>query len=218
MHPAQKLEYGGKLFAQSEQLKRAVDRMRDCSADWYSVLLIELATECLSNSMEMLRGMEELSVSRCAWAARNILELSYFTRYVAKSPENARRFHEDAMCDLKDMLRKLEALMPLDQVVAQGRAQMDRYMEIMEQITSQDMYLKVSKLAEDLGEKVVYETANKYLSKFVHPTSLSIQAKKDTKLIGLAIQGIVLMALFFIQMAFPALIKCLDSIASPPAA
>jgi len=95
---------------------------------------------------------------------------------------------------------------------------MDQYMKITEQITSQDNYLKVSKLADDLGEKVVYDTANKYLSKFVHPTSISIQARKDLKLAGLAIQGVVLMALFFIQTAFPALINCLDSIAAPPAA
>ena len=110
MHSVKKLDYGGKIFAQSEQLKKAVDRMRDAPPDWYSVLLIELATECLSNSMELFRGIEEMSASRCAWGARNLLELSYFTRYVAQSAENARRFHEDAMCDLKDMLKKLETL------------------------------------------------------------------------------------------------------------
>ena len=137
MHSVKKLDYGGKIFAQSDQLKKAVDRMRDAPPDWYSVLLIELATECLSNSMELFRGIEEMSASRCAWGARNLLELSYFTRYVAQSPENARRFHEDAMCDLKDMLKKLETLGLLDQVVVQGKTQLDKYMKIMEQVTNE---------------------------------------------------------------------------------
>jgi hypothetical protein len=78
MHPVQNLNYGGKIFAQSEQLKKAVDRMSKAPPDWYSILLIELANECLSNSMELLRGIEEMSASRCAWGARNLLELSYF--------------------------------------------------------------------------------------------------------------------------------------------
>jgi hypothetical protein len=76
----------------------------------------------------------------------------------------------------------------------------------------------VSKLADDLGEKIIYDMANKYPSKFVHPTSMSIQAKKDPNLIALAVPGIVQMALVFLQTAFPVLIKCLDSIAPAPVA
>jgi hypothetical protein len=218
MHPVQILDYGGKIFAQSEQLKEAVDRVGDAPPGWHSTLLIELATECLSNSMELFRGIGEMSVSRCAWGARNLLELSYFTRYVAQSPENARRFHKDAMCDFKDMLKKLETVKPLDQGLAQGKTQLDSYMKIMEQVTSEDNYLKVSKLTDDLGEKIIYDIANKHLSKFVHPTSMSIQAKKDTNLIALAVRGIVQMALVFIETTFPVLIKCLDSIAPAPTA
>jgi hypothetical protein len=48
------------------QLKKAIDHTRDGPPDWYSVMLIDLATECLSNSMELLRGIEEMSLSRCA--------------------------------------------------------------------------------------------------------------------------------------------------------
>jgi hypothetical protein len=218
MLPGVKLQYGGQIYARSEQLKLAVDRMRDCPADWLSVMLIELATECLSNSMELIRGIEEMSVSRCAWAARNLLELSYFIRYVAQSPENARRFHEDAMCDLKDVLKKLETLNPLAEAVAQNKAQLDQYMKIMEQVKDEDSYLKVAKLADSLGEKIIYDTANKYLSKFVHPTSVSIQAKKDLNLMNLAVEQVIKMALFFMQSAFPALVKCLDDLAPKPAA
>jgi hypothetical protein len=70
--------------------------------------LIDLASECQLNSLEMMTGINEDNPSRCAWATRNLLELSYFVRYVADSPEKARRFHEDALCDLNDMLKKLE--------------------------------------------------------------------------------------------------------------
>ena len=122
------------------------------------------------------------------------------------------------MCDLKDMLKKIEALNPLAQVVAEGKAQLDHYMKIMEQVTDGDSYLKVSKLADSLGEKVMYETTNKYLSKYVHPTSVSIQAKKDPKLMNMAVQSIIQMALFSMQTAFPVLIKLLDALAPTTAA
>jgi len=141
--------------------------------------------------------------------------MSSFTRYVAQSPENARRFHEHAICDFIDLLKKLENLKPLEETVAQGKAQLGPYMKVMEQVTDEDSYLRVSKIADALGEKILYDISNRYFSKFVHLTSLSIQAKKNADLVNLAIQGIVRLALHFMQVAFPALIKCVDAL--PPA-
>lgn len=68
------------------------------------------------------------------------------------------------------------------------------------------------------GEKIIYDMANQYLSKFVHPASMSSTQSKDSNLIALAVPGIVSMALVFIQTAFPVLITCLDSIAPAPPA
>jgi hypothetical protein len=121
-----------------------------------------------------------------------------------------------AMCDLKDMLTKLESVQQLLPLVIKGKTQLDQYWSKMEQIDNQDTYLKIAKIADQLGEKLIYDIGNKYLSKFVHPTSVSIQSRKDPRLMLLAVQGIAQTGSFFVETSFPVLIGCLNAIQPPP--
>jgi hypothetical protein len=93
---------------------------------------------------------------------------------------------------------------------------LEQYWKVMEQVSGEDGYLKVSKIADQLGEKLIYETTNKYLSKFVHPTSISVQAKKLPELVENAIERTVQLALFVMDRAFPPLVRCLDGVERRP--
>ena len=62
-------------------------------------------------SNELRRGYVIGSLNVIAWASRNLLELTVFTKYVLKSGANARRFGDDRLvdgCELIIALRDLE--------------------------------------------------------------------------------------------------------------
>ena len=63
-------------------LKEAVDTLRHAPEYWQTTLLIELAGENLINCFELADPNNGINAGRLAWAARNLLELHYFTRYV----------------------------------------------------------------------------------------------------------------------------------------
>lgn len=104
MQPSQASDFRANILACGEGLKRAVDTLRTGPEHWHTTLLIELAGENLINALEVVTGEQQQNACRCAWAARNLLELHYFTRFVIQSPENAQRFHDDMLCDFQDML------------------------------------------------------------------------------------------------------------------
>lgn len=143
---------------------------------WRMNTLLSFGAEIIINCVELVAGENEGNLSRGAWAGRNLLELHYWTRYFLQSEENARRFHEDAICDLKDYLEKLGHLAPPD-VLATGKEQVAGLVLRMEQIRESDKFLSIARVAKSLGEETTYSEVNKFFSKFVHPTSMSIQLR-----------------------------------------
>jgi len=81
-----------RIIAAAQQVKTAVEKYRATEGNWHPTLLITLAGELLLNAKELLEGEGQQDPSRSAWAARNLMELYFWVRYVADSPENARRF------------------------------------------------------------------------------------------------------------------------------
>jgi hypothetical protein len=65
----------------------------------------------------LFEGDNQKQVTRVAWAARNLLELHYFVRYVLSSSEAARRFHEDALCDYRDMMNWIAKVPDIEPLV-----------------------------------------------------------------------------------------------------
>jgi hypothetical protein len=169
------------IMAHGHNLTAAVDTLKFAPEHWHTTLLIELATENVFNSFELVQGSKAgvIGVCRCAWAARNLLELQYFTRFVLESPKNARRFFEDMGCDYQDLLKRIAKNPQFAQQALAPQAVLDHmWANHATQTKKKDKYLSARNIAEDSGEGLQFGDAHKFLSKFVHPTSLSIQFKK----------------------------------------
>jgi hypothetical protein len=150
---------------------------------WYLKLLMVLATEILSNCRELSKAHTEDTISRGAWATRNLLELQVWGRYVLRSMEDARRFYEDAICDVDTLLKSFEKSSGLAADDAKQAIQRSREMlnpdtwDLLEQVTQEDTYLSVAKIAQDLGDGAGFGVLNRFLSKLVHPTSFYLQSR-----------------------------------------
>jgi hypothetical protein len=159
-------------------LHEAIDLLRPAPEHWHTTLLIELATEGLANCMELIEGVDKTNLAKCGWAARNLLELHYFSRYVATSPENARRFYEDMICDQQSLLKRFGTNPQYAQFVAINQPVLDNLWQGATEAQKGDPYLSTRDIAMSFGEEAPYGDASKLFSKFVHPTSLSIQFRK----------------------------------------
>ena len=205
MQPSAAPDYKTILLAHGEVLKHSVDALRDAPEHWHKVVLIELATEDLLNCLELVKGETEGNIARCAWAARNLVELHYFTRYIIASPENAERFHEDMACDYQDLLKRFSKHLQHTQVTTAGQAIVDHIWTHAQQASKEDTFLTARKIAEDFGEGVRFGDANKFLSKFVHPTSMSIQLRKVQEFTALILPAIVETSTVIVANTFPLL-------------
>lgn len=212
------LEIRGHVLANGQLLKDAVDALRHAPEHWHTTLLIDIAGENLFNCIELIQGVDTGSVARCAWAARSLLELHYFTRFVVASPENARRFREDMACDYQDLLKRLGKNPQHAQIVASAQTVMDHLWNLRTtQVAKTDKYLSAREIAEDLGEGTPFGDVHKFMSKFVHPTSLSIQFRKVPELHSLVLWSVVETAARLIADTFPLLAKHIkDYSMNPP--
>ena len=124
--------------------------------------------------------------SLLAWRARNLLELSVWSTYIARTRENARRLYEDAGRDAKDVLDVLAhwgegAGLPVDWLsrIADGKSDLS-LRAASEGIESlDDPYLRVEGAAGECGLKDKFKVLNKMLSKFAHPTAMQILGVAD---------------------------------------
>ena len=106
-----------------------------------------------------------------AWITRNLLELRIWAEYCGKSADNADDFFCDAVRDVVDMLRKVGEPSP------EVSAEMDKAKAFIGNIKPHHQFKPVSQAAQELGVKDFYEKNCKVLSKYVHPTAMSICAK-----------------------------------------
>ena len=142
---------------------------------WRTKLLIHMATANLLQCNELVEGLQAGNVSRVAWATRNLLELHYFVRYIVESPENAERFREDMVCDYQDLMSFTARHAEYAPFAVVGQQVLDHLWDRHINLAKKnDNYLKPDAIAKRLGEGHHYTTVMKFLSKFVHPTSLSI--------------------------------------------
>jgi hypothetical protein len=69
-------------------------------ANYYFFEIVrELVDAAIKNFTELRRGYVAGNLNLIAWASRNLLELTVFTRYVLKSGANALRFGDDRLID-----------------------------------------------------------------------------------------------------------------------
>src|ERR1700678_264161 len=80
---------------------------------WFADLVVKILLSVNRVCGDLLKTIDQDSLSSAAWNSRNLLELWVWLKYCATSRENARRFHEDAIRDMQgltDALSKLHAL------------------------------------------------------------------------------------------------------------
>jgi hypothetical protein len=75
---------------------------------WRLALTVDLVQSVKRNCGELLETFGKDRLPASAWIARNLLELWVWVKYCSVSRENAWRFHEDALRDVKGLteLRK----------------------------------------------------------------------------------------------------------------
>ena len=181
---------------------------------WYQHLVYGLARETQTNWVELVEADNEQQITRLAWAARNLLELYYWTRYVLRSPEDARRVFEDLLCDFQDVLKWLNKLPGLEVLTQEKAEELHKMREQAEHVEDETKFLTGAKIARLFNEEFEFGISNKMLSKFVHPTILmtQVRAHADTPEV-LTIRALILEAgVSYALWLFPALTAELNRI------
>jgi hypothetical protein len=211
VHPQPHAEIRSKILSYGQHLKEAIDRHRTTPSNWHTTLLLALAGELLFNSMEVLQGETEGNCCRSAWGARNLLELHYWVRFITTSRENARRFHEDMVCDYQDLLKQTGNEPGLEELIRSSKLVLDEAWSRLEEVKLGDKRLNVLQIAKDFSDEVGYGKVNKLLSKFVHPTSLSIQLRlMPPILVAFIVPTILQIGALIIERTFPVLTQALN--------
>ena len=156
---------------------------------WWVRLIGGLCAEVFSEYLAMKRAFEEGrqgDAPLLAWRARNLLELSAWSMYCAKSRENARRVYEDAGRDARDVFSlfinwgtaKALPVDWLDPLTDALQGLFDR--AAAKGIDSlKGPYKEVSKAAKECGIGEHFKVSYRMLSKFAHPTAMRILAPPE---------------------------------------
>jgi hypothetical protein len=183
--------------------------------EWYVQLFGQLCYQVLSEYSSLKRVYDEKQnrdASLLAWRSRNLLELSVWATYFAKSMANARRLYEDAGRDAHELIGVFEAW-------GQKSGQSPDWLNSLENgkiniathaanegiTTLDDRYMSVDNAAADCGMASHYKVFSKMLSKFVHPTALQILGRIDDVKLSLQREVFFSLGCLFFTGAFTAL-------------
>ena len=125
-----------------------------------------------------------------AWRARNLLELSVWSHWCAKSRDNARYVYEDAGRDVGNIFDALtkwgtETAQPTDWLdpIAAAKQDLSKRALLLGGIQSlEGAYKRVSEAAKECGIGEHFALGYKLLSKFAHPTAMQILAIPDNQM------------------------------------
>ncbi len=153
-----------------------IDKSRSCEP-WRLALTVDLIDAIERNCEQLLETMDKDRLPASAWIARNLLELLVWVKYCGVSRENAWRFHEDALRDMKGLMdahaKSCAATGIVEETSAIGAERLQQ--AASEKLGIDEIDAKFLAVAEasvagvDLGER--YTPLNKWLSKFAHPTA-----------------------------------------------
>ena len=107
------------------------------------------------------------SIDALAWAARSLLELEIIAEYTNK-PENAQQFMQDALRDILELNTGYDReFLGTDYALS-----LDKAKTFLTGNRKGPLY--ISSIAEKIGKKEYLQERARWLSKFVHPTPLSL--------------------------------------------
>jgi hypothetical protein len=169
-----------KLLALGNSLKPVDD-----ATYYFFEIVRELVDAAIKNFNELRRGYVTDNLNLTAWASRNLLELTVFTKYVLQSGTNARRFGDDRLVDgceliiaLRDLERYYDPNAPtpgLDDALKRMEEQ-----KIAESVTA-TKHLDMGTLAREVGMEQEFRSMNRVSSKLVHPTAWSTLAENPDR-------------------------------------
>jgi hypothetical protein len=156
--------------------------------EWHVQLFGSLCYQVFSeyHRLESAYGAEHENASLLAWRARNLLELSVWSRYFVTSKEHARRLYEDAGRDILDLVSAFEkwgqtTAQPADWLgpLASGKQDLSQRAAADGIETLAGAYKHVSEAAKDCEMGDHFALSFKMLSKFAHPTAMQILGAPD---------------------------------------
>jgi hypothetical protein len=144
---------------------------------WRLALAVDLVKSIEYNCEQLLETVGKDRLPSVAWIARNLLELNVWVKYCGASRENAWRFHEDALRDVKGLTethKKTLDAFSIEDHFSEIAAQ--RIKETANKLGLEDIdsdFLAVAAAAKapgvDLG--AMFGPFFRSLSKFAHPTA-----------------------------------------------
>jgi hypothetical protein len=152
----------------------------DTRPSHFTNVLVGLGMELYHAFKELNSGIREKILSRAALAARNLLELRYWTMFAAASEENIWRIRKDALVDGRDMLDRFRTACQTNAELAPALPYLHQFQDWFEDQcrksgeSADGPYLRVTNLAQQFGLSDEHRTMSSFLSKLIHPTGLTI--------------------------------------------
>ena len=151
-------------------------KSKEAVEPWFADLVVKILLSVNRICGDLLKTIDQDSLSSAAWNSRNLLELWVWLKYCGTSPENARRFYEDAIRDMQgltDALSKLHALQGIpNEFEASARMKIAEVVRDKLGLDSLDSdYTHVADAAKAVGLGDFFASNNRLLSKFAHPTA-----------------------------------------------
>ncbi len=163
------------------RLQELYDLITNCKSKgtaepWFADLVVKILLSVNRVCGDLLKTIDQETVSGAAWNSRNLLELWVWLEFCATSRENARRFYEDALRDMQgltDALSKLHALQGIpNEFEASARMKIEKAAPDKLGLDSLGGdYTRVTHAAKAVGLGDFFASNNRLLSKFAHPTA-----------------------------------------------
>lgn len=167
-----------RIPARLNEIYRVLVENRQGFEPWRLAVMIDLVQSVERNCGGLLETIGKDRLPAAAWIARNLLELLVWVKYCGVSKENAWRFHEDALRDVKglaELNKKSCDVMGIENETSAIAA--ERIKDVaFEKLGSEDIDSKFLAVADaskgagvDLGCR--FAPSYRFLSKFAHPTA-----------------------------------------------
>lgn len=173
-------------------IKRGLDLTTDLEKSgllpsWHLDLWQHLISEFMLEHKGLVEFREAANIRASAWTTRNILELTIWVSYCAKSQINAKCFYDDRVRDTFDLLEHAEALSGLSdesdvsipKLVEETRRRILKQAQADNSEDADKSFQRVYDAAATIGQDTLYRSLNKILSKFAHPTSMMVFSFQD---------------------------------------
>jgi hypothetical protein len=145
---------------------------------WQRKVMVDLLRCIERNCEELLETIGKERLPAVAWIARNLLELWVWVKYCGISKDNARRFHEDALRDMKGLSETYSKICNAHgmedgthhirsaKIKALGSKMLG-----LDDIDRRFLNVKEAAKAPGVDMDDRFETFNPFFSKFAHPTA-----------------------------------------------